>query len=326
MTGSSSTGAMFHFGTTQTNSEGVRVTPVEAQGVQFLSVDYGDRLPLTIGLCEALGLPRGSVESSQCSILAIIASLLGPAPKGGDSALLGARPREEIEAFAVSLRQGMLQSAQWWRETLGEPQFPISTAEGEIWLYAHDAEEPHHDADLYAPLVLAHGLLTGRSLFTLRTTSAREALLQILEGPSGDRNKTGIAEGGLLLHDQHFTALLSDATAPKSSFADLARAMTLAGALLPALATLPPKLVLERLDGGQQQRHLALKDLIPCPFCATAKRKGLRADVPRVRLPLGIGSELGAWAAELATDGGVASEPGGGAPPVGVTFGNDRPA
>ena len=54
------------------------------------------------------------------------------------------------------------------------------------------------------------------------------------------------------------------------------------------------------------------RELLPCPYCTAAKRVHRIAEVPRVRLPNGLGSEIASWAAELAAEGGSAPAFGAG--------------
>ena len=116
------------------------------------------------------------------------------------------------------------------------------------------------------------------------------------------RAPVGAAEGGIFLHEQHVTALLPlDPTQdPGTCFAALSHRLAERGALLPPLATLPPSFLAERIETDRRDRGLGARDLIPCPYCFAAKKKGTRADAPRIRIPAGIGSQLAAWGAELA--------------------------
>ena len=73
------------------------------------------------------------------------------------------------------------------------------------------------------------------------------------------------------------------------------------GALMPPLATLPVRDLLARLDKGGTQM-LGARELLPCPFCGVDQMRGKVVEIPRVRLPVGVGSDIAAWAAELAAD------------------------
>ena len=131
----------------------------------------------------------------------------------------------------------------------------------------------------------------------------------------------GLPEGGILLHDHHVQAFfpLDPGTLHVSTqhlidgkwggwpgptgegmFTELVTRMSALGALQPSLATLPKSLTIEHLEAGGNERPFEEKDLLPCPYCKQAARRGEELRVPRVRLPLGAGSDLAAFAAELA--------------------------
>ncbi len=84
--------------------------------------------------------------------------------------------------------------------------------------------------------------------------------------------------------------------------------MAVAGALLPALATLPPDAILELVDSSDVEQALGATDLLPCPYCKVDKRKGFVQSVMRTRLPAGIGSEIGTLAAARAAAGSRAHQ------------------
>ena len=84
-----------------------------------------------------------------------------------------------------------------------------------------------------------------------------------LKGPRGGvpPKRRGSAEESILLHEQHFTALLPlPAETARSPFGTVVRRMSEAGALLPPLAVLPAQLVLERLSDTLEARPFAVKD------------------------------------------------------------------
>ena len=93
---------------------------------------------------------------------------------------------------------------------------------------------------------------------------------------------------------------------------EVTRRLSELGALLPAVATLDPAALVERLSDPSLERVIGPKDLITCPYCKSAKRKGLIDIALRTRLPSGMGSEIAAWAADFAASGGFAIDSEGG--------------
>ena len=91
----------------------------------------------------------------------------------------------------------------------------------------------------------------------------------------------------------------------RRQYRELVRRMSAAGALQPPLALRPPALLLQHLEQTAEERTFGPRDLLPCPYCRAEHRKGGVAEVPKVRLPCGAHSDLAAWAARLAAEGGT---------------------
>ena len=88
--GSAHYSARVAFGASTRNRDGITLTPVSLAGVSFMRVDMGDKLHLSDALCEALGVPTGTLEPNQCVLLHTALALLGW--ECGPPGLLGLPP------------------------------------------------------------------------------------------------------------------------------------------------------------------------------------------------------------------------------------------
>ena len=104
-----------------------------------MRVDMGDKLRLSDALCEALGVPTGTLEPNQCVLLHTALALLGW--ECGPPELLGLPPADRIQAATGHLRVITLNLARWWKQVLGAPRFPITSPEGELLMQCHDSDE-----------------------------------------------------------------------------------------------------------------------------------------------------------------------------------------
>jgi hypothetical protein len=278
---------VLRFGTSSTNSDGFTLTPASIADVHFIVVDLGDQLPVPDDLCQALGLPLGSVEANQCVLLGTALAFLGWC--AGPPELMGLPSKDVIYLAAQKLRRRTFSSGRKWLETLGTPAFPLCVPEGEVRMQAHDAWYPRHDKDMHHALVLLHDAFAGRVLHTLRSGSQGTVQQQVIEGPTGSRSALGNATGGILLHDSHVQAVLPLTGPPAEEgwgpvlasdpeigapFLELGRRLSMAGSLMPAVSTLSDSAILELVESRSDERSLGPKDLLLCPYCKSDKRRG----------------------------------------------------